>query len=302
MKIMFLTPCVAFGGNTQLMTYKTTEGFKSTASGCMQIDTASFDPKNCGRKNFALVDFAKRQLIADIICVIDDDVLADHTYIAKALILRFQDPSLGIVSGLRQYALHHNIPAATRIVWQEFATPLMRIAKIPWGGCLAFRKQLLPDVLEHWSKSLFDDTGMSKLARAAEWKFQHAPELTLKDTGPAAPSWAQVWEFTVRQLVNVRLQGNWPAVWATWCALVIATVAAYGLLPPLLLLFIYFTVGFNLRLGWRGIPAVLAAQALHLLSVPAAQFARKVEWCGVTYNLADFERRKCRNASAKAQR
>lgn len=284
MKILFMTPHVTADGSQHVRAslYSLTS---QITSGLMYIPTEVWDPRRCGRKNFALVQALnsvhRQGWVFDAVCVIDDDVIAHHGDIATRLREDFER-GFDVVSGQRRFTSASTMQSAIRLAWQHYATPAMRFSSIAWGGCLAFRSKLLPDFRSWWSQSLFDDTFAANLGK----KFYSDPHLVLDDDSTWR-SWSQLWNFIIRQLVDVRLYGNWLAVWIVWL-MCVGVLVAHWFLPPAVTITAYVSVSIGIARGWRVALGIFGALVVHIIGVPCAQLARYIRWQGIRYNLEDY--------------
>lgn len=290
MNVLFLMPRIHDDGE-QRVRWSIYDRRRLLLEGWRSIDLTDFRPADCGRKNYAMAE-ALNYLIDrigqfEIVCTIDADVAADLPALACRLDARFKSPIIGVLSGMRRFTSARTLPSAVRLVWQHYGQWLMWWADIPWGGCLAFRARLAGPFMCVWSAHLFDDTMAASIAEANDYRFVHDRTLFLEDDS-VWRSWRVLGEFILRQMVAVRLYGSWGAVWASWLAL-LGVIALQAALPWPALLGAYMGVTVGIGKGWRVMPALVLAQVLHLVAVPAAQLAKRINWAGVAYKLGDFK-------------
>lgn len=96
----------------------------------------------------------------EIVALIDADTIAHPTWL-REISGPFQDPKVGATTGMRWYEPPDaQIGAMVRAIWNTAAIVQMFWYRIPWGGSLALRRNLLSDatLLGRWSASFCEDT------------------------------------------------------------------------------------------------------------------------------------------------
>jgi hypothetical protein len=282
MKFLILTPYTR--DTVQYVRWLVASPEKTYESGLIDVFLYEFDPAVCGRKNFALnyaLDYLRNDVEYDAVLVADADVRYDLLNTLRQF--RFQLSISNVaVCGMRRFTNTATFPSATRLVWQHYAQWPMKFFGISWGGLLAFDRADERTVKRIWATTLFDDLSAFK-----QHEFEY-DRLTFGDDVSVWHRWTDVWNFVIRQLVDVRLYGPWYGVWASWFFVI--SLACLQLNQPwAVTAAAYVGVCVGLGKGWKTIPGLVAAQVIHLLSVPYAHFVQRIEWAGVKYELKDFK-------------
>lgn len=281
MKFLILTPYTRDA--VQYVRWLVASSNKTYESGLIDVFLFEFDPARCGRKNFALdyaLDYLRFDVEYDAVLVADSDVRFDLLNTLRQFEAHLRSSNTAVCA-MRRFMRADNLPSATRLVWQHYAQWPMRFFGISWGGLLAFDRVDEMPVRRIWSNTLFDDLSAFK-----QHEFEYEPT-TFGDDVSVWYSWRDVWNFVIRQLVDVRLYGPWYGVWASWF-LLLSVVCLQLALPPPVTIAAYVGVCVGIGKGWRIVPALLVAQILHLLTVPYAQFVRRIAWAGVEYDLRNY--------------
>ena len=214
-------------------------------------------------------------------------------------------PGVGAVSGNRWYApAAGGVLAWTRAVWGAAALVLMTLLQIPWGGCLALRRELVEvggwcDLLAH---GLCEDTGLLGPLRRLGLRYEARPELVVVEGGGVS-GWCDLAVWISRQLLNVRLHHPaWPLVLGYGLG---SSLVLVGLLVALLQGAWWLTVAYELgcwclllalqrvvhprrptaaqALGW-GL-GLLPGQLINSITSLGAAVQRQVVWRAVRYRV-----------------
>lgn len=211
----------------------------------------------------------------DIILLVDDDTFVGDP---MKIIQRFADPNLGVLCGNREFTSTRTMASATRHVWGAFARPVMKAFDIPCGAVMAFRRQLLPDLIEVWKRSVFDDTAAAEIAWQNGYTFRYTGDELERCPDDSNISWPLFWEFVVRQYADVKAIGPWERLICAWGIGLAATVAAYyflGWFAPLIYLGAFLM---PIKRNWRVLLALPLAQLSFLIGVPVAGLSRRIKW------------------------
>ena len=262
---------------------------------------------------------------AAAVMLIDADTRIDPNGL-EDLIGPLGDPAVGVTTGSRWFSPETGSPGCwLRQIWNAAAIVQMELYKIPWGGCLAFRTDLLrnTDWMERLETAFCEDTLLDDVLCSAKLKMVRVPKLVLDNAEDCTVSGA--YQFIVRQLLTMRLYHRaWPWVvchglsiggihLAALAGLIAATIQADGWAVSIILgSFVLFqAINFGLlhwigRLNRRWLArrqgraetspwigphplnygvALGIAQFAHPGAVVAAAAARQIEWRGVIYRL-----------------
>lgn len=234
------------------------------------------------------------------------------------------EPEVGATLGNRWYVSEESgWGALTRRHWNAAATVAMWWLKIPWAGAMAIKSDVLEQcgVIDIWKHSMVEDVSVVASLRGHDWKFREVPDCVAVEVGEL--TFSEAAEFIARQDLWARLyHPYWPVVLthavlgiATLILPVVLVIAAtltaslFWLVGGALLLFIYIALLFVLvlmlekdmnqtiertgqqrqkwsfRTVFRSLLAIPLAQLVHGYVSIRAQFANKVVWSGVHYDI-----------------
>jgi len=266
---------------------------------------------------------AQRQALAalsdDIEAVVFVDADADPAPDwLRRLIAPLEDRTVGAASGIRWFD-----PADG--AWGSLVRHLnnaacfmnMLVFHIPWGGSLAMRREtiLKAGLVDHWSRCLGEDTSAYEPLRRAGLRIAFLPEAT--QFNRETTDIVGAYRFIRRQFISARLHHPaWPRILMLYlpgfAALIAFTVAfaarlaagdwngaaaafavlgIYGMASLIALQFAEtFLRGMNAQpplagLGWRRMAAIVPTLIVSMAAMVAAQFARRIDWRGVRYDL-----------------
>jgi cellulose synthase/poly-beta-1,6-N-acetylglucosamine synthase-like glycosyltransferase len=222
-----------------------------------------------------------------------------------------------------------------RYVFLGLALPQHFLYRIPWGGSLAIRTSAVEstDLLEHWTHCLCEDTSAYGRLRSAGLRLAFVPAAT--QVNSEAMDLASVHTFILRQLLCVRLHHVfWPLMFAVNMATIVSfliscllalvgivgallamlgvatpmwKLIAFAIIPALYFAGLLLALAVGDRLVRRTVsasppprePKVIAAAAVAVATsayaMLRAQFARSVEWRGITYDIAGTDRIRMRS-------
>jgi hypothetical protein len=259
-----------------------------------------------------------------VVAIADADVVT-HANWLRDLVNPLADPEVGATSGVRWFAPDKtSMGSLVRYLWNAPAVTQMHAFGIGWGGSLAVRTSLLRDanILEKWSKIMFEDTFTVNEVQMLGSKLITVPEATMINR--ESIDLAGCTKFISRQVLNARMyHPSWPAIarYASLSALAMngALVAGAGALllghfaqaTAIAGAFVVYAVGmawaftsseFAVRRGaWRKgeaiepfswsfcgklVAAALLTHYVYLVSVAMALRVREIEWRGIKYRLA----------------
>jgi cellulose synthase/poly-beta-1,6-N-acetylglucosamine synthase-like glycosyltransferase len=209
-----------------------------------------------------------------------------------------------------------------------------------WGGSTAIRRATFEElnVRDRWQGTVSDDFTMTRVLHDADLPIKFVPQCLTPSFEDCSPR--ELIEFTTRQLKITRAYAAhlWKAVFIGSAIFVMTLAggivvivwrAALGLSfgPPLFLLLLILALGAmksHLRLRavsliiperrLRSLGPTLAhatlwplASLLYLFNAVAAAFSRRIEWCGIAYELKSptevlIVRRNSAEGTSSAQR
>jgi GT2 family glycosyltransferase len=259
----------------------------------------------------------------DVAALLDADTVPHRTWL-RELVAPLADPRVGATTGNRWY-----LPAdaswagLVRYLWNAAAIVQMYCYRIPWGGTLALKMQILrqSDLLDRWQRAFCEDTMLYGALRRQGFRVQFVPSLMMVNR--EACSMAGFFGWVRRQLLTARLyHPGWPAVVAhglgtfllltfsaglllaalgtrhwgavAWLA---AGLACYLALLPCLLLLMEQSVRRIVRArgeptAWLSAaavakipPAILLTQGIYTAALVSALFLRNVQWRGIRYRV-----------------
>lgn len=158
--------------------------------------------ETCGAKNSALIQVVETLEPEDsAIVVVDSDVIAYPEWLGD-LMRPLQDPKVGVATGMRWYT-----PATTelgtlvRYVWNVGSVPEMFAFHVPFGGSVAYRRDVLDGGLaERWSQCLFDDCVVPSILKPLGLELKVVPRATMANA--ESISLERSFGFLRRQMLN----------------------------------------------------------------------------------------------------
>ncbi|WP_320675170.1 glycosyltransferase family 2 protein [Prochlorococcus sp. MIT 1341] len=234
-----------------------------------------------------------------VVALVDSDAVVPSDWL-KTLVYECCQENIGAVSGNRWYEPTRNtLSACTRKVWNAGALVMMTIFKIPWGGSLAVKRELINSDL--WvnllESSLCEDTCLHKPLKELNLEYRFIPELLIIDrsydiTMPGLAKWLS------RQVLTVRLHHPaWPLIMIH--GLGTTLVLVLGLFSGTWFSLIVYELSCLLLLGWIEVIArnktpkstrnfafsLIAGQLINGWSTLMALVAKEVEWRGINYKI-----------------
>lgn len=164
----------------------------------------------------------------EVIAILDADVVPHHTYL-RELVAPLANPKIGVASGNRWYSpVGDQWGSVVRYVFNAPAVMQMTAYKMPFGGALAFKADILRDspLLERWGRSLTDTPVLAGVFREQGLGVAFVPSLMMGNLeGCKLPNFIR---WMKRQLLMVRLYHP-PSKW--WAIIAHGTVIS--LIPAL---------------------------------------------------------------------
>jgi cellulose synthase/poly-beta-1,6-N-acetylglucosamine synthase-like glycosyltransferase len=164
----------------------------------------------------------------EVVAILDADVVPHRTYL-RELVAPLANPKIGVASGNRWYSpVGEQWGSVVRYVFNAPAVMQMTAYKMPFGGALAFKADILRDspLLERWGRSLTDTPVLAGVFRDQGLGVAFVPSLMMGNLeGCKLPNFVR---WMKRQLLMVRLYHP-PAKW--WAIIAHGTVIS--LIPAL---------------------------------------------------------------------
>ena len=139
------------------------------------------------------------------VMLIDADTRIDPNGL-EDLLGSLADPRVGVTTGSRWFTPPTgSVGCWLRQIWNAAAVVQMELYRIPWGGCLAFRTDLLrsSDWMSRLETAFCEDTLLDRVLPSTGLQMVRVPQLVLNNFESSTISAAG--EFIVRQLLTTRL-------------------------------------------------------------------------------------------------
>ncbi|MBE9044171.1 glycosyltransferase family 2 protein [Pleurocapsales cyanobacterium LEGE 10410] len=289
----------------------------------VQISPLRVRRETCSLKCSALIQ-AISELDADceIIALIDADTIP-HVNWLRELVSPLKDPKIGLTTGNRWYVPGKQWGTLCRYLWNIAAVGQMNLYRIPWGGTLAIKTEIVRQarLLEKWKQAFGEDTMLCRVLQEEGIQIESVAALMMVNreecTLPNFRRWVS------RQLLTAKLyHPGWRAILiygtitclipaTTALSTLIALFAGQGFSAVVLTtsLFIYIIVLLGLisvyerairqKLALRNerLPDYSARDLLRfMLAIPLTQLVcaialwqamltQQVEWRGITYQI-----------------
>jgi cellulose synthase/poly-beta-1,6-N-acetylglucosamine synthase-like glycosyltransferase len=202
----------------------------------------------------------------EIIAQLDADVVPHATWLAE-LVSAFDDDRVGAATGNRWYMPDEpSLGGLVRHIWNSAAISQMYWYRIPWGGTLAVRTDVIREagLLELWSRAFCEDTMLFRQLRKHGKRVRFVPSLMMINREscdlPGLTRWIS------RQLLTSRLYH--PSFLATLAHGVVVSVLP---LAAIVVLVAALVAGHETAALWSGAGLALFAVSV-LLAWPAMEF------------------------------
>lgn len=185
----------------------------------------------CGAKNSALIQVIESlESDDDVVVVVDSDVIAYPGWLSN-LVEPLSDPAVGVSTGVRWFTPQSNEPGTlVRYLWNVGAVPEMLAFQTPFGGSVAYRRDILDRGLtERWSRCLFDDCVVSEALRSQGLKLRIAPRAILANRESITTG--RCFGYLRRQMLNALCYtrgSHW--IFASSVAMALSSFGAIGVL------------------------------------------------------------------------
>lgn len=278
----------------------------------------------CSLVNSALVQTIRNNLNDyEVVAMIDADAVPHETWL-RELVAPLENEKIGAVTGQRWYfPSHANMGDLIRYIWNIPAVLQMIFFKIPWGGSLAIRMDVLRkcNVLDFYDKALVQDVPLFDILKKHEYSIHFAPSIIMINresvTLPSLIPWIQrqlLWAilyhsswwkivlhgilvtlvpFAILILIATGLVFDEPSI----TLLAIISLGSYSLITLCQLFLLEHLVRRIVKkrnecTGWLTplklaafIPALILTQMIYPKALLFALFSRNIEWRGIHYQI-----------------
>ena len=289
----------------------------------VQISPLRIRRETCSLKCSALIQ-AVSDLDRDceIIALVDADTIPHPNWL-RELVRPLKDSKVGLTTGNRWYVPGTQWGTLCRYIWNVAAVGQMYLYRIPWGGSLAIKTEIVRQarLLEKWQQAFCEDTMLRRVMEDKGLQVEFVASLMMVNREECALPNFRRW--VNRQLLNAKLyHPGWRAIltYGTITFLIPATAALLtlinvftrqwistvvlggSLVTYILLVFLLINVyerAIRQKLALRNetLPPYSAVTLLKLLlAIPLTQLVcaiafwqamltKQVEWRGITYQI-----------------
>ncbi|WP_278561183.1 glycosyltransferase [Fischerella thermalis] len=195
----------------------------------VQISPLSIRRYNCSLKCSSIVQaVSELDESYKVVALVDADAVVHPSWL-RELVSPLADPTVGATTGNRWYLPTGKYwGSLVRYFWNSSAVVQMSLYRIPWGGSLALKTDVIyeTELLERWARSYADDTIIPKVLANYGFQLKFVPSLLILNCEEC--NLPRLFDWMKRQMLSSRLYH--PQWWA-----VIADALQTVLLPNLLL-------------------------------------------------------------------
>ncbi len=145
----------------------------------------------------------------EIAAIFDGDAVL-HPSCFKELVAPLMEGS-DFTNGNRWYSPDPTVASLLRYLWNGLAITVMNALHIPWGGCMAMKREVIehPELRRRLSIAFGDDSTFSSFLLQEGKQIQFIPEATIVNDDHC--SFSGFYNFLVRQYLTVRVNNpRWP--------------------------------------------------------------------------------------------
>jgi cellulose synthase/poly-beta-1,6-N-acetylglucosamine synthase-like glycosyltransferase len=288
----------------------------------VHISSLRIRRETCSLKCSALIQaVTELEPSCEVIALIDADTVVHPNWL-KELVTPLKNRQIGLTTGNRWYTPGNQWGTICRYVWNIAAVAQMHLYRIPWGGTLAIRTDIVrqAQLVERWEQAFCEDTMLRRVLQEKGLQIKLVPSLMMVNreecTLPSLNRWVS------RQLLNAKLyHPGWNAilVYSTITYLIPTITALLGIIALfidqrtsiilggsffayLILLLILIdlwqrAMQQKLMLRHEALPtfspitylkliaAIPLTQLLCAIALWQAMVAQQVEWRGITYQI-----------------
>lgn len=289
----------------------------------VQISPLRIRRSTCSLKCSALIQaVSELDCNCEIIALVDADTIPHPNWL-RELVKPLKDPQVGLTTGNRWYVPGTQWGTLCRYIWNVAAVGQMYLYRIPWGGSLAIKTDIVrqTQLLEKWKQAFCEDTMLRRVLQEKNLQIEFVASLMMVNREESALPNFRRW--VNRQLLNAKLyHPGWGAIltYGTITFLIPATAALLTLIAGLTgqwvstillgsslvtYIFVVFVLigvyerAIRQKLALRNetLPTHSTATLLKLLlAIPLTQLVcaiafwqailtQQVEWRGITYQI-----------------
>ena len=179
----------------------------------VQISPLRIRRKTCSLKCSALIQ-AVSELARDceIIALVDADTIPHPNWL-RELVRPLKDPKVGLTTGNRWYVPGTQWGTLCRYIWNVAAVGQMYLYRIPWGGSLAIKTEIVrqAQLLEKWKQAFCEDTMLRRVLQEEGLQIESVASLMMVNREECALPNFRRW--VNRQLLNAKLyHPGWLAI------------------------------------------------------------------------------------------
>ena len=169
--------------------------------------------ETCSLKCSALIQ-AISELDSDceIVALVDADTVPHPNWL-RELVSPLKNRQIGLTTGNRWYVRGNNWGTISRYLWNIAAVGQMYLYRIPWGGSLAMRTELVREakLLERWKQAFCEDTMLHRVLVEKGLRVKSVASLMMVNREECALPNFRRWAS--RQLLNAKLyHPGWKAI------------------------------------------------------------------------------------------
>jgi glycosyltransferase involved in cell wall biosynthesis len=295
----------------------------------VSVEALTHRRTTCSRKISGLLQsISKLDDSHRVVLFLDSDARPHATWM-RELVAPLADPKVGVASGNRWYMPEElSWGGLACYAWNAAAVVQMYLYRITWGGSLAINRTVFEEtgLLQRWANAFGDDTSLCHLLIEEGYDVEYVPSVTMVNRG--AYDMSGLLNFVERQLLMLREENPWwGAVVAhglgtsafvgasallglsamlthDWIAAKWAALGCGSYLVGCWLYLAMMELAIRPIIAHRGektrwlslagvaklIVAVPLAQAVHLVGLLSAIFARTHNWRNVVYRFGSSPR------------
>jgi cellulose synthase/poly-beta-1,6-N-acetylglucosamine synthase-like glycosyltransferase len=210
-----------------------TDSIYLQAANRVQISPLRVRRHNCSLKCSSLI-----QAVSDlddsykVVAFVDADAVVHPNWL-RQLVSPLSDPKIGATTGNRWYVPTGKYwGSVVRYIWNISAVLQMSLYRIPWGGSLAIKTELIhkTGLLEKWGQAYGEDTMVRKVLARHGKQVKFVPSLLILNCEEC--ELPRLFGWLKRQLLASRLYHPW------WWAVVADSISTILVPNALLLLFL----------------------------------------------------------------
>ena len=169
--------------------------------------------ETCSLKCSALIQaISELDSNCEIVALVDADTVPHPNWL-RELVSPLKNRQIGLTTGNRWYASGNRWGTTCRYLWNIAAVGQMYFYRIPWGGSLAMRTELIREakLLERWEQAFCEDTMLQRVLVEKGLRVKSVASLIMVNREECALPNFRRW--VSRQLLNAKLyHPGWKAI------------------------------------------------------------------------------------------